>query len=125
MKNGKVFQWLWVLVVLTLALMQRSVAAVAQERPSPNTPMTPQQYPDSMSQQQTSTLDESEDFTTLSGKILKSGDKFVLQDSIGESTYQLDDQQRAKDFEGMNVKVTGAIDKVSKSIRVTKIEPEQ
>ncbi len=125
MKNGKLFQWLWVLVVLTLALMQASVVVVAQQQPSPNAPMTPQQYPDAMSQQQTSTLEESEDFTTLSGKILKSGDKFVLQDSIGESTYQLDDQQRAKDFEGMNVKVTGTVDKVSKSIRVTKIEPEQ
>ncbi len=125
MKNGKLFQWLWVLVVLTLALVQASVVVVAQERPSPNTPMTPQQYPDAMSQQQTSTPEESEDFTTLSGKILKSGDKFVLQDSIGESTYQLDDQQRAKDFEGMNVKITGAVDKVTKSIRVAKIEPEQ
>ncbi len=113
------------LLVLTLALVQASVIVVAQERPSPNAPMTPQQYPDAMSQQQTSTLDESEDFTTLSGKILKSGDKFVLQDSIGESTYQLDDQRRAKDFEGQNVKITGVVDKLTKTIRITKIELER
>jgi len=48
----------------------------------------------------------------------------MLQDEIGEATYQLDDQKKAQGFEGKNVKVTGTVDEATKTIHVAGIEPE-
>lgn len=59
----------------------------------------------------------------FSGKIVKAGDKLVLTDSTGAVTYQLDDQQKAKEFLGKNVKVTGVLDPATGTIRITTIEP--
>ena len=60
---------------------------------------------------------------TFSGKIMKSGDKFVLTDVNSKTTYQLDDQQKAEDFLNKTVKVTGVLDASTGTIRVTAIEP--
>ena len=65
------------------------------------------------------------DVATFDGKIMTSGDKLVLQDAIGESTYELDDQTTLKTFEGKNVQVTGTVDSVNNTIRVVEIKPEQ
>jgi Protein of unknown function (DUF5818) len=51
--------------------------------------------------------------------LVKEGDKYVLQ-SAGIS-YQLDDQEKAKKFEGQQVKVNGDLDKSTKTIRVSDI----
>jgi uncharacterized protein DUF5818 len=60
---------------------------------------------------------------TFKGKILKSGDKFVLADSANKVIYQLDDQQKAEPFLNKSVKVTGVVDGTSDMIRVTAIDP--
>ena len=52
---------------------------------------------------------------------MKSGDKYVLQ--VGSMTYQLDDQDKAKQFEGKQVKVNGSLDKASSTIHITDIQP--
>jgi hypothetical protein len=63
--------------------------------------------------------EEQQEEETFSGTISKSGDKFVL---VGEdSTYNLDDQDKAKAFEGKKVKVTGKLDKDSNTIHVSDI----
>jgi len=60
---------------------------------------------------------------TTTGKIAKSDDgKFVLVDTSG-TTYQLDDQDNAKKFEGKIVKVSGTVDTSSNTIHVTEIKP--
>ncbi len=59
---------------------------------------------------------------TFSGKIVKSGDKFVLA-TADKTTYQLDDQQKAQYFLNKSVKVKGALDASTGTIRVTAIEP--
>ncbi len=98
---------------------------VAQQDPDAITPtVQQQQLPDTTNQQQTTTTTQLPDAKTFSGKILKSGDRFVLQDSIGESIYQLDDQGKAKFFEGKNVRVTGTVDKVTNTITVADLQPE-
>lgn len=51
----------------------------------------------------------------------KSG-KFVLQGTSKKITYQLDDQEKPKDFAGQKVKVAGTYDKAAKTIHVEKIE---
>jgi hypothetical protein len=60
---------------------------------------------------------------TFSGKIVKSGDKFVLTDADSKTIYQLDDQQKAQSFLNKIVKVTGVLDPSTGTIRVSAIEP--
>ncbi len=58
---------------------------------------------------------------TFTGKIVQSQGKFFLQDSSG-TAYGLDDQEKAKQFDGQNVKVVGTLDDQSKTIHVSTIE---
>jgi hypothetical protein len=53
---------------------------------------------------------------------VKMGGKFVLQDTAKKITYQLDDQEKPKEFAGQKVKLTGTYDKATKAIHVEKIE---
>ncbi len=55
-------------------------------------------------------------------KCVEMGGKFVLQDTAKKITYQLDDQEKPKEFAGQKVKVTGTYDKAAKTIHVGKIE---
>ena len=67
--------------------------------------------------------EEQQEEATFTGTISKSGDKFVL---VGEdSTYNLDDQEKAKAFEGKKVNVTGKLDKDSNTIHVSDIAEVQ
>ena len=53
---------------------------------------------------------------------VKMGGKFVLQDTAKKITYQLDDQEKPKEFAGQKVKITGTYDSATKTIHVEKIE---
>ena len=55
-------------------------------------------------------------------KCVAMGGKFVLYDTARKATYQLDDQEKPKEFAGQKVKVTGTYDKASKTIHVSTIE---
>ena len=59
--------------------------------------------------------------STFNGTIVKDGGQYVLRDSSGAS-YTLDDTERAKPFEGKQVKVTGKLDEQSKVIHVESIQ---
>jgi hypothetical protein len=66
-------------------------------------------------QQQTATQ-------TFTGTVSKQGDTYVL--SIpGSESYKLDDQDRAKQFEGQKVRVLGMLDQGSAVIHVQTIAP--
>jgi hypothetical protein len=54
---------------------------------------------------------------------VKSGEKFVLKDTASKTTYQLDDQEKAKEYAGKSVKVSGTLDASTSMIRVSNIEP--
>jgi len=58
---------------------------------------------------------------TLSGTILKDGSRYVLKVS-SSSTYELDDQDRAKRYEGEQVKVSGTLDASGNSFHIISIE---
>ena len=53
---------------------------------------------------------------------VKGGGKYVLQNTAKKLTYQLDDQDKPKEFAGQKVKVTGTLDKATKTIHVQNIE---
>ena len=55
--------------------------------------------------------------TVFSGTIVKSGDKYMLQDSGGKS-YDIDRQDLAKAHEGKQVRVKGTLDQDGKTIHV-------
>ncbi len=55
-------------------------------------------------------------------KCVEMGGKFVLQDTAKKATYQLDDQEKPKEFAGQKVKVTGTYDSKTKTIHVVSIE---
>lgn len=59
----------------------------------------------------------------MSGTIAKAGGKYVLQTSNG--TYQLDNQDKASQFEGKQVAVSGSMDQSTSMIHVTDISPAQ
>ena len=60
------------------------------------------------------------------GTIVKSKekDKYILQDKTSGATYQLDNQDKAKEFEGKDVKVTGILDPSTNTIQVSDIQAQ-
>lgn len=59
---------------------------------------------------------------TISGTILKSGEDFVLTDSATKTRYMLDNQDRARPYEGKRVKVTGTIEVANDLIHIETIQ---
>jgi len=59
---------------------------------------------------------------TFTGTIEKSGDTFTLNDGANKTSYTLDDTQRASQFVGKSVKVTGTLDSQTKMIHVQSIQ---
>jgi uncharacterized protein YdeI (BOF family) len=54
----------------------------------------------------------------FTGTIVKSGDKYVLQDSASNNTYDIDHQNEVKQYEGKKVRVHGTLDSDGKMIHV-------
>ena len=115
MKTLFVWKTLTVLAVLA-GILLLGVPAPAQQPSSGQAQMgqQPAQQPDTMSPS---------DAKSFTGKIVKAGGKLVLKDNASKSTYQLDDQDKAKSFEGKQVKVNGTLDPATGTIHVTSIEP--
>jgi Protein of unknown function (DUF5818) len=58
---------------------------------------------------------------TVTGTIVKDGGRYILKAS-DNSAYQLDDQDRVKQYEGKEVRVAGTLDATGNSFHVTSIE---
>jgi len=105
------------LLSLVALLGLTSLVMWAQQTPST-------QSPASSSPQQTQTDTQNpQSARSFEGKITKAGDKLVLQDSASQTAYQLDDQDKAKQFEGKNVKVMGTVDTATNTLHVVDISP--
>jgi Protein of unknown function (DUF5818) len=88
--------------------------------PAPGTPPEQQQKPgqpeNAGAQQQQLPLQ------TMTGTIAKEDGKFVLKASDNK-TYQIDDQGKAGQFEGKQVKIVGSLDASTGTIHLQSIEP--
>jgi len=73
-------------------------------------------------QQQVDTQSQTQNFE---GKITKSGDKLVLQDASTQAAYQLDDQDKAKQYEGQKVKVVATMDASTNTLHIVNITPSE
>jgi hypothetical protein len=75
--------------------------------------------PSSPSQDSSSSM--STQGTTFVGTVVKAGGKYVLKTS--DMAYQLDDQTKAKQFVGQQVKVNGSLDSNTSTIHISDISP--
>jgi hypothetical protein len=129
-------------VFATLALFAGLFAYVQQSQPSqppdptaqspatqaPTTPPTfprTESQPDSQKapaaqQSQVSPEASAKASKVFTGTITQDKDGYVLQ--TGDQKYKLDDQSKAKAYEGKHVKVQGSLNRDSNVIRVEKIE---
>ena len=119
-KTTKLLNLLLVLaLVVGMCMILPSLSAQQQEQPSAQ-----QQQPDTSTQQApASMMSQTSDEQTFSGRVAKAGGKFVLRDTANKATYILDDQDKAKQFEGQEVKVSGSLDAQTRTIRVSSIAP--
>jgi len=105
-------RFLSMVTILALMAFGLSLTAIAQNQAAQN--------PASAQQQQQQQVD-AQSARAFEGKITKSGDKLVLQDSSTRQAYQLDDQDKAKPFEGKNVKVTATMDPNTNTLHIVEI----
>jgi hypothetical protein len=125
-------------VMATLALaMALSTVSFAQQdqstQPSPQQPTSDTQnaqqptadqqgtqQPSSPSQDSSTSMQTSQG-SSFTGTVVKAGGKYVLKTS--DMNYQLDNQQKAKQFVGQQVKVNGTLDSTTSTIHVSDISP--
>lgn len=67
------------------------------------------------------TVTDAEKTQAFTGHIAQTDGKYVLVDDGQRATFQLDDQEKAKPFDGKNVKVTGSLDTATNTIHVAEI----
>jgi hypothetical protein len=92
---------------------QQPATTPQQAQPS----QTPEQQP-SQAAPDTQATPSATDSQTFSGTVVKSGDKYVLQDADSGKTYDIDHQDQVKQFEGKKVRVHGTLDASGKMIHV-------
>jgi hypothetical protein len=78
---------------------------------------------DSPSISQTQDTGQQQDTKTFTGTLMKDGDKLVLKDEASNVTYHLDDQEKAKEHEGKQVRINGTLNDATNTIRVSSLEP--
>ena len=106
-------------VVAMLGLSGLGLNLAAQQTAStPSAASMPQQ-------QQADAANPQQSARSFEGKIAKSGDKLVLQETSTQTAYQLDDQDKAKQFQGKNVTVTATLDSNTNTLHVVDINPAE
>jgi hypothetical protein len=74
-----------------------------------------------LSTPQSMTLSGTAKTEAFTGHIEQAEGKYVLVDEGQRATFQLDDQEKAKTYDGKNVKVTGSLDTTTNTIHVDEI----
>ena len=105
-------------IVAMLGLVGLGMNLAAQQTPS-----TPTQAGSMPQQQQTDATNPQQSARSFEGKIAKSGDQLVLQENSTKTAYKLDDQDKAKQFEGKDVKVMATVDTSTNTLHVVDITP--
>ena len=92
---------------------------VPQPLPPPDRPIS---QPDQQTQPTNPLAQELQPVAqTFKGTIVKDGSRYVLKVS-SNSEYQLDDQEKAKQYEGKQVKIGGTLDANGSSLHIFSIE---
>jgi len=90
-------------------------------RPAPQPLPPPQPDPPAQTQPQASTGSQEQPSQAFTGTIVKDGSRYVLKVS-DKTSYQIDDQEKAKLFEGKQVRIAGSLDAKTNTLHVGSIE---
>jgi hypothetical protein len=117
-------------IVALLGLSGLGMAQTPSQTPSTSdsqaTPSTQTSNPNSsMPQTQTDATNAQQSARAFEGKISKSGDQLVLQDSATQTSYKLDNQDKAKQFVGKSVKVMATVDTATNTLHVVDISASE
>ncbi len=104
------------LLASTLPLANGCSADQGKQRPDP-LPVTLATFHHQRSQQE-----RQPEVKIFTGKISESDQKFVLEDDLVNTSYQLDDQKKAQQYQGKKVQVTGTLDAENNLIHVQAID---
>jgi len=115
MKKERFFLRMICAAAFTLSMGSLSHAASAQ---------SPAFVPSAYSQAQAQAQAQQQPVQKFQGTIVKSKDKYILQDKTSGATYQLDNQDKAKEFAGRDVKVTGTLDPSTNTIQISDIQAQ-
>lgn len=105
------------LAVLAMLVFFGLGTSVWAQTPSAQTPSAQ----DPMPQQQTDATNSQQSARSFEGRIAKSGDKLVLREASTKTSYQLDDQSKAKQFQGKDVTITATLDSSTNTLHVVDI----
>ena len=105
------------LFVIVSTVVVGLLALNAQTKPQQNTAPAQQV---AIAQQQNDP--QTQEAKAFNGTIVQEKGKLVLKDASANISYQLDNQEKAKQFEGKQVKVTGRLDLETNLIHVENIE---
>jgi len=107
-----------ILTIFTmLAFSGLGMNLTAQHTPSTQTPSAQDPPP----QAQTDATSAQQSARSFEGRIAKSGDTLVLREASTKASYQLDDQSKAKQFQGKDVMVTATLDSSTNTLHVVDI----
>lgn len=109
-------KWL-ITIVAMFAFSGLSINLAAQQTPSTPSPSAQ----DPMPQAQADATSAQQSARGFEGRIAKSGAKLVLLESSTKTSYQLDDQSKAKQFQGKDVTVTATLDSSTNTLHVVDI----
>ncbi|HTW30282.1 MAG TPA: DUF5818 domain-containing protein [Candidatus Sulfotelmatobacter sp.] len=118
-------RFLSIVALLSLSGLGMSLSAAAQQSSTPSTSDQAGSAASAPQQQQTDATNPQQSARSFEGKITKSGDQLVLQDSATQASYKLDDQDKAKQYEGQSVKVMATMDPSSNTLHVVDISPSE
>jgi lipopolysaccharide export system protein LptA len=107
------------LPVLALAVTCTAGLVALNAQNNPQTKPSAPQHAVAAQQQNDMQAQEAKAFN---GTIVNEKGKLVLKDTTANVSYQLDNQEKAKQFEGKQVKVTGRLDLETNLIHVQNIE---
>jgi hypothetical protein len=93
---------------------------VPQPLPPPDRPLKQPDQPDRQAAQPANPQAQPER-QTFTGTIVKEGSKYLLKVSI-DGIYQLDDQDKARQYEGKQVRIEGTLDASSNRLHIRSIE---
>lgn len=117
------FPQLFLMLALAAGTCLLRPALVNAQQDSAQQDKQPTQQPPSDSSSQPNAMNQTSDAQTFIGTVVKAGGKLALRDSVSKAIYVLDDQDKAKPFDGQQVKVSGTLDTQTKTIHVSSIGP--
>jgi Protein of unknown function (DUF5818) len=92
-----------------------------QPTPQPRPDPTPVPHSPDVQQPGDGDVQHQHSLQTLTGTVVREDGKYVLR-AADSKTYQIDDQERARQYEGKLVKIVGSIEKSTNTIQVQSIE---